>query len=155
FVIFLLLVGQFRGYRMPLIVMAPIPLTLVGILPGHALLGREFTATSMIGMIALAGIIVRNSILLVVFIQQLLDEGESLEDAVIKAGTIRFKPIALTAISAMVGAAFILVDPIFNGLSISLIFGLAVSTLLTVVLVPLLYYSFMPNRTQSGSSPNA
>ena len=143
FVIFLLLVGQFRGYLIPLIVMAPIPLTLVGILPGHALLDREFTATSMIGMIALAGIIVRNSILLVVFIQQLLDDGESLEDAVIKAGAIRFKPIALTAISAMVGAAFILSDPIFNGLSISLIFGLAVSTLMTVLLVPLLYYSLI------------
>ncbi|MDT8408443.1 MAG: efflux RND transporter permease subunit [Wenzhouxiangellaceae bacterium] len=146
FVIFLLLVGQFRGYLMPLVVMAPIPLTLVGIMPGHALLGREFTATSMIGMIALAGIIVRNSILLVVFIQQLLDEGETLQNAVIKAGAVRFKPIALTAISAMVGAAFILADPIFNGLSISLIFGLAVSTLMTVVLVPLLYYSFIGER---------
>ncbi|MFO7764410.1 MAG: efflux RND transporter permease subunit, partial [Wenzhouxiangellaceae bacterium] len=146
FVIFLLLVGQFRGYLMPLIVMAPIPLTLVGIMPGHALLGREFTATSMIGMIALAGIIVRNSILLVVFIRQLLDEGESLEKAVVVAGAVRFKPIALTAVSAMVGAAFILTDPIFNGLAISLIFGLAVSTLLTVVLVPLLYYSLDPDR---------
>jgi len=148
FVIFLLLVGQFRGYLMPLIVMAPIPLTLVGIMPGHALLGREFTATSMIGMIALAGIIVRNSILLVVFIRQLLDEGESLEKAVIVAGAVRFKPIALTAVSAMVGAAFILTDPIFNGLAISLIFGLAVSTLLTVVLVPLLYYSLSPDRSR-------
>ena len=148
FVIFLLLVGQFRGYLMPLIVMAPIPLTLVGIMPGHALLGREFTATSMIGMIALAGIIVRNSILLVVFIRQLLDEGEALEKAVVVAGAVRFKPIALTAISAMVGAAFILTDPIFNGLAISLIFGLAVSTLLTVVLVPLLYYSLDPDASQ-------
>ena len=148
FVIFLLLVAQFRGYVMPLIVMAPIPLTLVGIMPGHSLLGWEFTATSMIGMIALAGIIVRNSILLVVFIQQRLDEGESLEDAVIVAGAVRFKPIALTAVSAMVGAAFILSDPIFNGLAISLIFGLAVSTLLTVVLIPLLYYSLDPDRAR-------
>ncbi|MDZ7791583.1 MAG: efflux RND transporter permease subunit [Xanthomonadales bacterium] len=143
FVIFLLLVAQFRAYLIPLIVMAPIPLTLIGILPGHALLGREFTATSMIGMIALAGIIVRNSILLVVFIRQLLEEGESLEDAVILAGVVRLKPIALTAISAMLGAAFILPDPIFNGLSISLIFGLAVSTVMTVLLVPLLYYVFI------------
>ncbi len=140
FVIFLLLVAQFRAYIMPLIVMAPIPLTLVGIMPGHALLGKEFTATSMIGMIALAGIIVRNSILLVVFIRQLVEEGRSLEDAVVLAGAVRIKPIALTAVSAMVGALFILTDPIFNGLSISLIFGLAVSTLLTVVAVPLLYY---------------
>jgi multidrug efflux pump subunit AcrB len=143
FVIFLLLVAQFRAYLMPLIIMAPIPLTLIGIMPGHALLGKEFTATSMIGMIALAGIIVRNSILLVVFIRQLLDEGQKLEDAVILAGAVRIKPIALTAISAMVGALFILRDPIFSGLSISLIFGLAVSTLLTVVVIPLLYYSFI------------
>lgn len=141
FVIFLLLVAQFRAYIMPLIVMAPIPLTLVGIMPGHALLGKEFTATSMIGMIALAGIIVRNSILLVVFIRQLLDEGKSLEDAVVLAGAVRIKPIFLTAVSAMVGALFILTDPIFNGLSISLIFGLAVSTVLTVIAIPLLYYS--------------
>ena len=141
FVIFLLLVAQFRAYIVPLIVMAPIPLTLIGIMPGHALLGKEFTATSMIGMIALAGIIVRNSILLVVFIRQLVDEGKSLEDAVVLAGAVRIKPIALTAVSAMVGALFILTDPIFNGLSISLIFGLAVSTLLTVIAVPLLYYS--------------
>lgn len=146
FVIFLLLVAQFRGYLVPLIVMAPIPLTLIGILPGHALLGREFTATSMIGMIALAGIIVRNSILLVVFIRQLLDSGQPLERAIVLAGAVRFKPIALTAASAMLGAAFILNDPIFNGLSIALIFGLAVSTLLTVVLIPLLYYAWVGGR---------
>jgi len=150
FVIFLLLVAQFRAYLIPLIVMAPIPLTLIGILPGHALLGREFTATSMIGMIALAGIIVRNSILLVVFIRQLLDEGESLENAVVLAGVVRLKPIALTAISAMLGAAFILPDPIFNGLSISLIFGLAVSTVMTVLLVPLLYYVFIGQSEVRG-----
>jgi multidrug efflux pump subunit AcrB len=141
FMIFVLLVAQFRSYLMPLIVMAPIPLTLIGIMPGHALLGREFTATSMIGMIALAGIIVRNSILLVVFIRQRLDEGVSLEEAVILAGAVRIKPIALTAISAMVGAYFILSDPIFNGLAISLVFGLALSTLFTILVVPLLYYA--------------
>ena len=146
FAIFLLLVAQFRAYGMPLIVMAPIALTLIGIMPGHAILGKEFTATSMIGMIALAGIIVRNSILLVVFIRQLLEEGKSLDEAVILAGAVRIKPIALTAISAMVGAAFILTDPIFNGLAISLIFGLAVSTLLTVLVIPLLYYSFIGER---------
>ncbi len=146
FAIFLLLVAQFRAYGMPLIVMAPIALTLIGIMPGHAILGNEFTATSMIGMIALAGIIVRNSILLVVFIRQLLEEGKSLDEAVILAGAVRIKPIALTAISAMVGAAFILTDPIFNGLAISLIFGLAVSTLLTVLVIPLLYYSFIGER---------
>ncbi len=146
FAIFLLLVAQFRAYVMPLIVMAPIALTLIGIMPGHAILGKEFTATSMIGMIALAGIIVRNSILLVVFIRQLLEEGKSLQDAVILAGAVRIKPIALTAISAMVGAAFILTDPIFSGLAISLIFGLAVSTVLTVLVIPLLYYAFIGER---------
>ncbi|MYL24309.1 AcrB/AcrD/AcrF family protein [Halomonas alkaliantarctica] len=140
FMIFVLLVAQFRSYSLPLLIMAPIPLTLIGILPGHALLEREFTATSMIGMIALAGIIVRNSILLVVFMRQLQDEGVSLEEAVILAGAVRLKPIALTAISAMLGAYFILADPIFNGLAISLIFGLAASTLLTLLVVPLLYY---------------
>ncbi|MEE4637455.1 MAG: efflux RND transporter permease subunit [Wenzhouxiangella sp.] len=143
FAIFFLLVAQFRAYVMPLVVMAPIALTLIGIMPGHAILGKEFTATSMIGMIALAGIIVRNSILLVVFIRQLLEEGKSLDESVILAGAVRIKPIALTAISAMVGAAFILTDPIFSGLAISLIFGLAVSTLLTVLVIPLLYYSII------------
>ncbi|WP_227506095.1 efflux RND transporter permease subunit [Marinobacter psychrophilus] len=146
FMIFVLLVAQFRSYLLPLVIMAPIPLTLMGIMPGHALLGREFTATSMIGMIALAGIIVRNSILLVVFIRQLLDEGMSLEDAVVQAGAVRIKPIALTAVSAMIGAYFILNDPIFNGLAISLVFGLAVSTLLTVIVVPLSYYAMARRR---------
>lgn len=141
FMIFVLLVAQFRSYILPLVIMAPIPLTMIGIMPGHALLGKEFTATSMIGMIALAGIIVRNSILLVVFIKQLLDEGMALEKAVVMAGAVRIKPIALTAISAVVGAYFILSDPIFNGLAISLIFGLAMSTLFTVIVVPLLYYT--------------
>ncbi|WP_166259376.1 efflux RND transporter permease subunit [Marinobacter salicampi] len=146
FMIFVLLVAQFRSYILPVVIMAPIPLTLIGIMPGHALLGKEFTATSMIGMIALAGIIVRNSILLVVFIRQLLDEGVDLDEAVVLAGAVRVKPIALTAISAMVGAYFILNDPIFNGLAISLIFGLAVSTLLTLLVVPLLYYSLARRR---------
>ncbi|MBW0148394.1 efflux RND transporter permease subunit [Marinobacter arenosus] len=141
FMIFVLLVAQFRSYVLPLVIMAPIPLTLIGIMPGHGLLDREFTATSMIGMIALAGIIVRNSILLVVFIRQLLDEGVPLDEAVVLAGAVRIKPIALTAVSAMVGAYFILHDPIFNGLAISLIFGLAMSTLLTILVVPLLYYT--------------
>ncbi|PAU82300.1 multidrug transporter AcrB [Halovibrio salipaludis] len=144
--IFLLLVAQFGSYGLPLIVMMPIPLTLIGIMPGHALLGKEFTATSMIGMIALAGIIVRNSILLVVFIRDMLREGTPLEEAVVMASAVRIKPIALTAVSAMLGAFFILTDPIFNGLAISLIFGLAMSTLLTVIVVPLAYYLFIGQR---------
>ncbi|MBT8069312.1 MAG: efflux RND transporter permease subunit, partial [Gammaproteobacteria bacterium] len=138
--IFLLVVAQFRSYLMPLIIMAPIPLTIIGVLPGHAIWGAQFTATSMIGMIALAGIIVRNSILLVDFIQQEQAAGTRLEDAVIAATAVRAKPIMLTALAAMMGAFFILDDPIFNGLAISLIFGILVSTLLTLLVIPVLFY---------------
>ncbi|GHE30213.1 efflux RND transporter permease subunit [Vulcaniibacterium thermophilum] len=138
--IYLLVVAQFRSYLVPLVIMAPIPLTVIGVMPGHALLGAQFTATSMIGMIALAGIIVRNSILLVDFINQAVAEGRSAEDAVIEACAVRAKPIALTALAAMMGAFFILDDPIFNGLAVSLIFGIFVSTVLTLVVIPLLYY---------------
>jgi multidrug efflux pump subunit AcrB len=140
--IYLLVVAQFGSYAVPLIIMAPIPLTLIGIMPGHALLGAQFTATSMIGMIALAGIIVRNSILLVDFINVELAEGRELAQAVIRAGAVRAKPIVLTALAAMLGAFFILDDPIFNGLAVSLIFGILVSTLLTLLLIPILYYSY-------------
>ena len=139
--IFLLIVAQFQSYRMPLIIMAPIPLTIIGVLPGHALLGAQFTATSMIGMIALAGIIVRNSILLVDFIRQEVNQGMPLQEAVIRAGAIRAKPIILTAVAATLGAFFILDDPIFNGLAVSLIFGILVSTLLTLIIIPVLYYA--------------
>src|SRR5512147_97963 len=102
--IYLLIVAQFRSYFMPLIIMAPIPLTIVGVMPGHALLGAQFTATSMIGMVALAGIIVRNSILLVDFIDAELAAGSRLEDAVLRAGIVRARPIALTGLAAMIGA---------------------------------------------------
>jgi multidrug efflux pump subunit AcrB len=140
--IYLLVVAQFGSYAMPLIIMAPIPLTIIGVMPGHALLGAQFTATSMIGMIALAGIIVRNSILLVDFIDVEVAAGRSLEDAVVRAGAIRAKPIALTALAAMIGALFILDDPIFNGLAVSLIFGILISTVLTLVVIPVLYYAY-------------
>ena len=140
--IYLLVVGQFRSYAVPLIIMAPIPLTIIGVMPGHALLGAQFTATSMIGMIALAGIIVRNSILLVDFINQEVAAGVDFQEAVIRAGAVRAKPIALTAAAAMLGAFFILDDPIFNGLAVTLIFGILVSTLLTLVVIPVLYYAF-------------
>ena len=138
--IYLLVVAQFGSYLTPLIIMAPIPLTLIGVMPGHALLGSQFTATSMIGMIALAGIIVRNSILLVDFIELQLSQGVALADAVVHSAATRAQPILLTGLAAMLGAFFILDDPIFNGLAISLIFGIAVSTLLTLVVIPLLYY---------------
>ncbi|MGZ9897724.1 efflux RND transporter permease subunit [Shewanella gaetbuli] len=144
--IYLLVVAQFKSYLVPLIIMAPIPLTIIGVMPGHALLGAQFTATSMIGMIALAGIIVRNSILLVDFIHQQLEQGITLEQAVIQAGAVRAKPIMLTAVAAMTGALFILNDPIFNGLAISLIFGILISTILTLVVIPVLYYAAMRKR---------
>jgi multidrug efflux pump subunit AcrB len=115
-------------------------------MPGHALLGQQFTATSMIGMIALAGIIVRNSILLVDFINEQVAGGMDFAEAVIQSAAIRAKPIALTGLAAMLGALFILDDPIFSGLAISLIFGILVSTVLTLVVIPVLYYAAMRNR---------
>jgi multidrug efflux pump subunit AcrB len=149
--IYLLIVGQFQSFITPLIIMAPIPLTLIGILPGHWLTGSYFTATSMIGFIALAGIIVRNSILLVDFIQLQERAGVALSEAVIKAGAIRTRPILLTAAALMVGAFVIILDPIFQGLAVSLLFGVGASTLLTLVVIPVLYYHTMgrpagPNR---------
>ena len=139
--IYLLVVAQFKSYLTPLVIMAPIPLTIIGVMPGHALLGAQFTATSMIGMIALAGIIVRNSILLVDFINEQVREGMDFQEAVIQAGATRAKPIVLTGAAAMMGAFFILDDPIFSGLAVSLIFGIFVSTLLTLVVIPVLYYA--------------
>jgi multidrug efflux pump subunit AcrB len=139
--IYLLVVAQFKSYLTPLVIMAPIPLTLIGVMPGHALLGAQFTATSMIGMIALAGIIVRNSILLVDFINEQVRGGMDFQEAVIQAGATRAKPIVLTGAAAMMGAFFILDDPIFSGLAVSLIFGIFVSTLLTLVVIPVLYYA--------------
>jgi multidrug efflux pump subunit AcrB len=141
--IYILVVGWFKSFITPLIIMAPIPLTLVGILPAHAAAGVFFTATSMIGFIALAGIIVRNSILLVDFINLEIASGESLEEAVVKAGVVRFRPIALTAAALVVGGLVILLDPIFQGLAVSLIAGVVVSTVLTLVVIPLLYYMYV------------
>jgi multidrug efflux pump subunit AcrB len=148
--IYLLVVAQFGSYAVPLVIMAPIPLTIIGVMPGHALLGAQFTATSMIGMIALAGIIVRNSILLVDFINLEVARGQPLADAVIRAASVRARPIALTALAAMTGALFILDDPIFNGLAVSLIFGILVSTALTLVLIPILFFSYR-NRTMRAA----
>ncbi|MFO1362735.1 MAG: efflux RND transporter permease subunit [Burkholderiales bacterium] len=144
--IYLLVVAEFRSYLAPLVIMAPIPLTIIGVMPGHALLGANFTATSMIGMIALAGIIVRNSILLVDFVNLKTAEGVPFRDAVIQSAAARAKPIALTAAAAMLGATFILDDPIFNGLAIALIFGILVSTVLTLVVIPVLYYAAYRKR---------
>ena len=177
--IYLLVVAQFGSYLTPLIIMAPIPLTLIGVMPGHALLGAQYTATSMIGMIALAGIIVRNSILLVDFINLQVrsgpqasasrasppegagsagggpahDSGMAFKQAVVNAAITRAQPIMLTGLAAMFGAFFILDDPIFNGLAISLIFGILVSTVLTLVVIPLLYFMAYRNRLGALGAP--
>jgi multidrug efflux pump subunit AcrB len=144
--IYLLVVAHFGSYVTPLVIMAPIPLTIIGVMPGHALLGAQFTATSMIGMIALAGIIVRNSILLVDFINLQVREGVSFELAVVRSAITRAQPIVLTGLAAMLGAFFILDDPIFNGLAVSLIFGILISTMLTLVVIPVMYYSVYAKR---------
>jgi len=137
--IYILVVAQFGSFKLPLVILTPIPLTLIGIVLGHWLFGAPFTATSMIGFIALAGIIVRNSILLVDFIRHGARQGKTLREVLLQAGAVRFKPILLTALAAMIGAATILLDPIFQGLAISLLFGLASSTLLTVLVIPAIY----------------
>ncbi|MFN3657326.1 MAG: efflux RND transporter permease subunit [Pseudolabrys sp.] len=137
--IYILVVAQFGSFKLPLVILTPIPLTLIGIVLGHWLFGAPFTATSMIGFIALAGIIVRNSILLVDFIRHSGGGGKTLREVLLEAGAVRFKPILLTALAAMIGAATILLDPIFQGLAISLLFGLASSTLLTVLVIPAIY----------------
>jgi multidrug efflux pump subunit AcrB len=146
--IYVLVVGWFKSFLTPLVIMAPIPLTLVGILPAHALMGAFFTATSMIGFIAGAGIIVRNSIILVDFIELRRQQGMSLEDAVVDAGAVRFRPMLLTAAAVVVGASVILFDPIFQGLAISLMAGEVASTVLSRMAVPVLYY-----LSQRGSCP--
>ncbi|MCB5944037.1 efflux RND transporter permease subunit [Acidocella sp. KAb 2-4] len=137
--IYVLVVAQFGSFKLPLVVLTPIPLTLIGIMLGHWLLGADFTATSMIGFIALAGIIVRNSILLVDFIRHRQASHRPLRDVLLEAGAIRAKPILLTALAAMISAATILSDPIFQGLATSLLFGLASSTLLTLLVIPAIY----------------
>jgi multidrug efflux pump subunit AcrB len=146
-IIYILVVAWFRSFVTPLVIMAPIPLTLVGILPGHLIFGAFFTATSMIGFIALAGIVVRNSILLVDFIQmEWRDKGE-LRQALIMAGAVRFRPIVLTAAAVVVGSFVMLFDPIFQGLAIAMMFGAVASTALTLIIVPLLYYELFKNKT--------
>ncbi|MEE9272841.1 MAG: efflux RND transporter permease subunit [Robiginitomaculum sp.] len=137
--IFILVVAQFGSFKLPLVILAPVPLTLIGIMFGHWLFGAPFSATSMIGFISLAGIIVRNSILLVDFVRNRQGDGHKLKDVLIEAGMIRFKPILLTALAAMIGAVVILSDPIFQGLAISLLFGLLSSTVLTVLVIPAIY----------------
>ena len=152
--IYVLVVAQFKDFRIPLVILTPIPLTLIGIVIGHMLFGAPFTATSMIGFIALAGIIVRNSILLVDFIRHARTPGRPLREVLLEAGAIRFKPILLTALAAMIGAAVILFDPIFQGLAISLLFGLISSTILTVLVIPAIYIALKDDgRPLAGPAP--
>ncbi len=152
--IYILVVMQFGSFRLPLVVLTPVPLTLIGILAGHWLFGAPFSATSMIGFIALAGIIVRNSILLVDFIRHAQAPHRPLVEVLLEAGAIRFKPILLTALAAMIGAVTILSDPIFQGLAISLLFGLFSSTILTVLVIPAIYVALRggarPGRATAG-----
>lgn len=140
--IYVMVVGWFKSFMIPLVIMAPIPLSLVGILPGHAIMGAFFTATSMIGFIAGAGIVVRNSIILVDFIELKLSEGVPLKEAVVQAGIIRFRPMLLTAAAVVVGSSVILFDPIFQGMAISLMAGEVAATLLSRTMVPVLYYVY-------------
>jgi multidrug efflux pump subunit AcrB len=138
--IYILVVAWFRDFTTPLVIMAPIPLTLIGILPGHAAFGAFFTATSMIGFIALAGIIVRNSIILIDFAEMKRREGMALDEAIIEAGAVRFRPMLLTGAAVVVGSFVIVFDPIFQGLALAMMFGEIASTTLSRVTIPILYY---------------
>jgi multidrug efflux pump subunit AcrB len=148
--IYLLLVGRFRSFTIPLVIMASIPLSMIGIMPGFAMTNVYFSATSMIGVIALAGIVVRNSIVLLEFILDKKQEGLPLEQALIEAGAIRFRPIVLTAAAAILGSAVIVTDPVWSGLALALIFGMLASTALTLVVVPLFYYMMEKKRWEAS-----
>ena len=148
---YFLLVAWFHSFFTPIIMMLPIPLALAGVIPGHLALGAFFTATSMIGFIALAGIMVRNSVLLIDFIEARVRQGMGLLDAVIESGAVRFRPIALTSGAVIVGAVVILFDPIFSGLAVSLLFGALVSTVLTLFVVPLFYYLFKQREIKKAA----
>jgi len=153
--IYVIVVAWFRSFRVPLVIMAPIPLTMVGILPAHALMGAFFTATSIIGFIAGAGIIVRNSIILVDFIELRRAQGMPLEEAVVDAGAVRFRPMLLTAAAVVVGAFVILFDPIFQGLAVSLMAGEIASTFLSRMAVPVLYYLHARGGSEANRTPAA
>ena len=144
--IYVLVLGWFRSFAVPLVIMAPIPISLIGVLPGHAFFNAAFTAPSMIGFIAGAGIIVRNSIILVDFIEHQLKSGMELKEAVISAGVLRFRPMLLTAAAVVVGSSVMLFDPIFQGLAISLMFGSIAATVLSRLAVPVLYFWFVGKK---------
>ena len=149
-VMYFLLVGWFRSFATPLIMMVPIPLSLLGIIPGHFLFGKFFTATSMIGFMALAGIMVRNAVLIIDFIEAALERGANIKDAVIESGAVRTRPVILTTVAVIAGALFMLPDPIFAGLGVSLITGAVVSTMLTLIIIPLMYYKYYEFMFKKG-----
>jgi multidrug efflux pump subunit AcrB len=150
-IIYMLIVGWFQNFKTPMVMMMAIPLSLIGIVLGHWLLGAFFTATSFIGMIALAGVMVRNSVLLIDFIEIRLNDGIPLKQAIIEAGAVRTTPILLTTGAVVIGASIILFDPIFQGLAISLVFGAIVSTILTLIVVPIIYYITERKKWESNS----
>lgn len=154
--IYLILVGYYRSFMVPVIVMGAIPLTMIGVFPGHWLMGQAFTATSMIGVIALAGIVVRNSLLLIDFILEYRREGKSLRESVIEAGKVRFRPILLTALAIITASLILTTDPVFGGLAIALIFGTISSTVLTLLVIPLMYFiwqTYYPSSPDPEDSP--
>ncbi len=153
-IIYMLIVGWFQNFKTPLVMMVAIPLSLVGIVLGHWMLGAFFTATSFIGMIALAGVMVRNSVLLIDFIEIRLNDGIPLKQAIIDAGAVRTTPILLTTGAVVIGASIILFDPIFQGLAISLVAGAIVSTLLTLIVVPLIYYITERKKWETTTTPS-
>ncbi len=151
--IYVILVGYYRSFAIPIIVMGSIPLTIIGVFPGHAALGQYFTATSMIGVIALAGVVVRNSLLLIDFILDYRRAGHGLIEAVVQAGTVRLRPIMLTALAIILGTAIMVMDPVFGGLAISLIFGTLASTVLTLFVIPLGYFAYASFSERGGRAP--
>jgi multidrug efflux pump subunit AcrB len=153
-IIYMLIVGWFQNFKTPIVMMLAIPLSLIGIVFGHWLLGAYFTATSFIGMIALAGVMVRNSVLLIDFIEIRLQDGVPLKQAIIEAGAVRTSPILLTTGAVVIGASIILFDPLFQGLAISLVFGAIVSTILTLLVVPLIYYIVERKKWEASLSPS-
>ena len=150
--IYILLVAYYQSFKIPLIAMSAIPLGLIGVFPGHWIMGQSFTATSIIGIIALAGIVVRNSLLIIDFVLDLRKEGKSLRDAILVGTLLRLRPILLTALSTILGSGIMISDPIFGGLAISLIYGTIVSTILTVIVVPLLFYQFLVNEEKRAGT---
>jgi multidrug efflux pump subunit AcrB len=154
-IIYMLIVGWFQNFKTPIVMMLAIPLSLIGIVLGHWVLGAFFTATSFIGMIALAGVMVRNSVLLIDFIEIRLNDGVPLKEAIIEAGAVRTTPILLTTGAVVIGASIILFDPIFQGLAISLVAGAIVSTILTLIVVPLIYYITERKKWESTSKPTS